>query len=537
MNIGYRPLQGPGFTPLKPATTNKKNNHIDNRQQLSNVLFGQRNIQASNITFGWSKGITNEQEEILDLLTSPHTNNVMVGCHIKPDADATGSAIGIAGIMKKFGARVIPVLDDNVPTNLRQLPTNDRAFRQSNFFKTTYQAVNYIKYCCNYELDVAVLTDCALPRNISDDMLRLASTAKKVVIIDHHCGESKSEHYEKWLDKLTKVNPEFEEDNLIYWCDGDRSSASEMVAELDKEISDEVVKSVDKELQLMKRFSQRLVSSYRYSVAAGILDDSGARLNSLEEIPKFPRASKKIVELENGNKVSSTEAYYRWLINNAGPKIVNLSQVNNNAKNEEINKKILSILAGHSTLENLSIKIPEKNSKYGVLDLTNTKPLETLLKSYDSNAKSTYDVSHLFKLRALDKINNNESDLYVIATKSIETGQTVIGAYSADNLAKKVINKLIELGLGEGGGHDCACVIRLNEGIELNDEIRTVVDEIVQSHVKSIKVEPESNSLRLLSEIVDSQYLIMRKISKQFIQGTDSVLKAWTSGFFPNKDN
>lgn len=537
MNIGYRPLHGPGFTSLKPTKINNKTNYIDNRQQLSTILFGETNIHSSNISFGWSKGINAEQEEILDLLINPKTKNVMVGCHLNPDADATGSAIGIAGILKKFGARVIPVLDDKVPTNLRQLPTNDRAFRQSNFFKTSMQARNFIKYNCDYELDVAVLTDCALPRNISNDMLMIASTAKKIVIIDHHCGNSVSEHYEKWLEKITKLNPDFEEENLLYWCDSDRSSASEMVAELDKEISDEVIKSADKQLQLNKRYSQRTMSTYRYSVAAGILDDSGARLNRLDEIPKFPRTSKKIVELENGDKVSSTEAYYRWLINNAGAKRVNLSQVNNNEKNAKINNEIRRIINGQSTLENLSIKVPEKNSKYGVLDLTDTKPLEKLLNSYESSAKSAYDVSHLFKLRALDKINNKESDLYVIATKSLETGQTVIGAYSVDNLAKMVINKLIESDLGEGGGHDCACVIRLNPGIELNDHIRTLVDEVVQNHVKSNNPESPSNTLRLLSEIIDSQYLIMRKVSEHVLQGTDSVLKPWTNSFFPKTDN
>ncbi|MGD9581377.1 MAG: hypothetical protein AB7V50_08380, partial [Vampirovibrionia bacterium] len=95
MNIGYKPFYGSGFNSVKPVTKSVSSNMVDNRQQLSNVLFGKSVNGTSSISFGWSKGLNREELEILDLLTNPLTRNVMVGTHIKPDADATGSAVGI----------------------------------------------------------------------------------------------------------------------------------------------------------------------------------------------------------------------------------------------------------------------------------------------------------------------------------------------------------------------------------------------------------------------------------------------------------
>lgn len=533
MNIGYRPLSASSLLTVKAPVNNGKKINIDNRQELSNVLFGERKIHSSNISFGWSKGIDRTEEEILDLLTNPLTKNVIVSCHIKPDADATGSAIGIAGILKKLGVFVFPILDDKIPPNLKQLPTCHRGIKQEDFFKSSNCLKDAIEINNIKEIDVAVLTDSALPTNVSSDMLNIASTAKKVVIIDHHCGQTPSAHYELWVKKLTEVNPNFDEDNLFYWCDSERSSASEMVAELDKEIYDEFKTAKSASSSIKNRYNNKELATYRYSVAAGILDDSGARLNSLDEIPRFPRASKKMVELKDGNKVSSTEAYYRWLVNHAGAKKINLKQVNNNEKNTLINKEIFNLLSGKSIRENLLIKVPDNNSNYGVLDLTNTTDLEEFVSEYDCNAKTAEDVAHLFKLRAIDKINAGESDLYVIANKSLNDGKLFLGVYSADNLAIKVVNKLISLGMGDGGGHDSACVIRFNEGHKLDDNVRKVIDDVVKGHHKKLNAVIAPQTLRLWSEIIDYPFFTLKVLSENLIKGTETVFKSWSNALKP----
>ena len=53
------------------------------------------------------------------------SNNVVLTSHIRPDCDALGSCLGMAGILRKLGKQVRIVCGQPVPPNLQFIDPND----------------------------------------------------------------------------------------------------------------------------------------------------------------------------------------------------------------------------------------------------------------------------------------------------------------------------------------------------------------------------------------------------------------------------
>jgi phosphoesterase RecJ-like protein len=94
----------------------------------------------------------------------------LLTCHVMPDADALGSMLGLAEVLRSLGKEVVLYNRDPVPPQLRFLPGSDRV--QSNL-------------PAGAGFDATFVTDTAartlLPRHFPD-----RSVTGPVVIVDHH---------------------------------------------------------------------------------------------------------------------------------------------------------------------------------------------------------------------------------------------------------------------------------------------------------------------------------------------------------------
>lgn len=96
---------------------------------------------------------------------------VTVLCHVRPDADALGSATGLARALRAAGVNVHLSFDPGVvPDGLRAIPGTDLVVPMT-------QVPSHD--------GLVVVLDCASPDRVGD-WDRLASSASEVLVVDHH---------------------------------------------------------------------------------------------------------------------------------------------------------------------------------------------------------------------------------------------------------------------------------------------------------------------------------------------------------------
>jgi len=299
--------------------------------RVNSINKQQNSLHRNNISFGWSQYVKQNpiEEKILDTLTDSSVKIAVTASHIKPDGDAYGSSIGVAGILENMGVKVYTVVNDFPCFQFSNMPSIFSNKTAPEYVDRPDIVSEYIKKDNIAKFDVGVITDCAVPnltKNSQDGdinkTLDLVSQSKKVIIIDHHPDSPKSPanpngdtNEELWRDALGKrgVVPE----NVLYWREL-RESASEMIAELDKEITDEAKRG-----KSVYKYNVRY-PQYRIATASGIFTDTGGVYDKNNQL-KLARKSEKKVK-NNDNKFESTTTYYlKWLLNNSG---VNKSKIN-----------------------------------------------------------------------------------------------------------------------------------------------------------------------------------------------------------------
>ena len=132
------------------------------------------------------------QEELQMLLQSPR--NVVVIMHFKPDADALGSSLGLAGFLKKLGHRVQVVAPSNYPEFLAWLPGNEQVLAVNDRFGDSLpKAVQEIE-----KADILFCLDFNNPNRVNTLEKPLRDARGVKVMIDHHLEPENFADFQKW---------------------------------------------------------------------------------------------------------------------------------------------------------------------------------------------------------------------------------------------------------------------------------------------------------------------------------------------------
>lgn len=108
-------------------------------------------------------------QQAIDLIKS--SNDILIMTHKNPDGDAIGSVLGLAGALESIGKNAVCFSRDLVPEIFRFLPNISA-------IKNNTEPSEY---------DLVILLDCAsFSRTGVDDIKKLASSFKNLLIIDHH---------------------------------------------------------------------------------------------------------------------------------------------------------------------------------------------------------------------------------------------------------------------------------------------------------------------------------------------------------------
>ena len=126
------------------------------------------------------------------LLASP--KKVVIVTHFKPDADALGSSLGLAGYLAKKGHSVSVISPSDYPDFLTWMPGKEVVIALTKDSIVPQQKAKALIEAC----DVLFCLDFSSLKRINEvgEMVK-TSTAKKVMI-DHHLEPEKFADFEKW---------------------------------------------------------------------------------------------------------------------------------------------------------------------------------------------------------------------------------------------------------------------------------------------------------------------------------------------------
>jgi phosphoesterase RecJ-like protein len=126
------------------------------------------------------------------LLASP--KKVVIVTHFKPDADALGSSLGLAGYLAKQGHSVAIISPSDYPDFLAWMPGKEMVIALTKDSIVPQQKAKALIEAC----DILFCLDFSSLKRINEvgDMVK-TSTAKKVMI-DHHLEPEKFADFEKW---------------------------------------------------------------------------------------------------------------------------------------------------------------------------------------------------------------------------------------------------------------------------------------------------------------------------------------------------
>jgi len=131
-------------------------------------------------------------EAFKQLLASP--KSIAIVTHFKPDADALGSSLGLAGFLKKKGHRVQVITPSDYPFFLAWMPGNDEVIALTREGKTTLEKAHFaiasaeLLFCLDFS---------TLKR--TEDLEEPIRQSKAIkVLIDHHLEPEHFADYEQW---------------------------------------------------------------------------------------------------------------------------------------------------------------------------------------------------------------------------------------------------------------------------------------------------------------------------------------------------
>lgn len=158
----------------------------------------------------------NNIEAFKKLLASP--KSIAIVTHFKPDADALGSSLGLAGFLKKKGHRVQVITPSDYPFFLAWMPGNDEVIALS---KENPAPMERAKQSIASAEMLFCLDFSALKR--TEDLQEPIRQAKGVkVLIDHHLEPEHFADFEQWTTEsastaglIFQLIGEMKEEDLI----------------------------------------------------------------------------------------------------------------------------------------------------------------------------------------------------------------------------------------------------------------------------------------------------------------------------------
>ncbi len=133
------------------------------------------------------------------LLDSP--KDIVVVTHYKPDADALGSSLGLAGFLKKKGHRVLVVTPSDYPAFLSWMQGNEEVIAVSNEFLGSFeQAKTAIS-----KADILFCLDFSNLKRAQDLQEPIRQSKAIKVLIDHHLEPEKFADYEQWTTEAAST--------------------------------------------------------------------------------------------------------------------------------------------------------------------------------------------------------------------------------------------------------------------------------------------------------------------------------------------
>lgn len=116
---------------------------------------------------------------------------MVITTHHKPDADALGSSLGLAGYLKKKGHKVVVVTPSDYPDFLAWMPGNDEVLV---YDKSKAQQVKDVVK----KADIIFCLDFSSLARIYDMTEMVKSAAGKKVMIDHHLEPEEFAEFIQW---------------------------------------------------------------------------------------------------------------------------------------------------------------------------------------------------------------------------------------------------------------------------------------------------------------------------------------------------
>lgn len=107
------------------------------------------------------------------------SNNVILTSHIRPDCDALGSCLGMAGLLESLGKKVRIVCGEEVPDNLSFIDPTDRIMCIGKDIQAEELA----------DADLHIILDTSAWIQLGDMADVIRNSTYKKIIFDHHEGE------------------------------------------------------------------------------------------------------------------------------------------------------------------------------------------------------------------------------------------------------------------------------------------------------------------------------------------------------------
>lgn len=513
-----------------------KNNSFDGRtkkyQTLSAIINPSKLNKDSFISFGWSKNIANKSpaEEILQILTDKSNKTALVISHTNADGDAYGSNIGTAGMLNNLGIKAYSVIDDQPKKLFTRMPSIFEGQTATSFIKTTAQIEGELETQGISQVDLAIITDCSVPERTilstknGEKILGLATKAKKIIIIDHHPDAKDQPSNEiQWKQALADkgISPE----NVIYWREV-RASASEMIAQLDKELNDE---SNAGKLDKYKPGYQ----GYRLALASGIFSDTGAIGKFFDRV-RMARISEKSYFNGDLNAGNITRQMFNWLVNTCGIAKTNINFTETTSANlpDTIRTTLEKIVDGSVQMKDINVKQPSDNDPLGYIYFESLDSLKVLAEEANKlnaekgindklnklNAQDLYkEIFEIAKrldrnkdlgiLLVANKLKPDKSGNYATSLTILSHGYDAVkgeinqeGHVFANNAAKQILEDLMAANLGKGGGHDNSKGMKSADNIDFYKDLLPVITNALKKCVITREIPDKVRFLMTLKD-------------------------------------
>ncbi len=126
------------------------------------------------------------------LISQP--KNAVIVTHFKPDADALGSSLGLAGYLRKKGHRVTVITPSDYPEFLAWMPGNEGVIALSKDSKEPEKKATELIA----KADIIFCLDFSSLSRINDLGEKVRSSSAVKVLIDHHLEPENFADFEKW---------------------------------------------------------------------------------------------------------------------------------------------------------------------------------------------------------------------------------------------------------------------------------------------------------------------------------------------------